>query len=108
MYIQLDTLASKRLEEHLAEQSGYLKLFYDTEGCGCNGVLVIQIVSEPNNTDIVIQREPFTFLCDRQQESLFDERMRLEADEHYPSFKLSSDSSLFSNNVRIQDLRTAD
>ncbi|WP_338049218.1 iron-sulfur cluster biosynthesis family protein [Paenibacillus wynnii] len=68
-------------------------------------MIVILIVSEPLHTDIEIQQEPFVFLCDRQQESLFDEIMRLEADENYPSYKLTSDSSLFSNNIRIKDTR---
>ena len=107
MHIQPDTLAYARLHESLAGQPGYFKLFYDTEDCGCNGVLVIQIENEPNATDIVFQQEPFTFICDRQQESLFDEVMRLEADPGYPSYKLTSDSTLFGSNVRVKDVRTA-
>ncbi|WP_307588861.1 iron-sulfur cluster biosynthesis family protein [Paenibacillus wynnii] len=105
MIIKLNDLTTKRLEESLVDQQGCFKIFYDTEGCGCNGVIVILIVSEPLHTDIEIQKEPFVFLCDRQQESLFDEVMRLEADESYPSYKLTSDSSLFSNNIRIKDTR---
>jgi uncharacterized protein YqkB len=107
MHIQPDTLASARLQESLTGQPGYFKLFYDTEDCGCNGVLVIQIVKEPNATDIVFQQEPFNFICDRQQESLFDEVMRLEAEPGYPSYKLTSDSTLFGSNVRVKDVRTA-
>ncbi len=105
MHIQLDTLTTNRLHKSLAGQPGSFKLFYDTEDCGCNGVLVIQIITEPNATDIVFQQEPFTFLCDRQQESLFDEVMRLEAEENYPSYKLTSDSTLFGSNIRVRDTR---
>ena len=105
MIIKLNDLTTKRLEESFGDQPGYFKIFYDTEGCGCNGVIVILIVSEPLHTDIEIQKEPFVFLCDRQQESLFDEVMRLEADENYPSYKLTSDSSLFSNNISLKDTR---
>jgi uncharacterized protein YqkB len=105
MFIQLNSLTTARLNENLGERPGYFKLFFDTEGCGCNGVIVIQIISEPNATDIEVQQEPFTFFVDRQQESLFDEQMRLEADENYPSFRLSSDSSLLGSNIRIKDVR---
>lgn len=105
MQIQMDQVTHERLEAGLGAEPGYFKLFYDTEDCGCNGVLVIQIVNQPNPTDIEIQNEPFVFLCDRQQESLFDPVMRLEADEHYPSFKLTSDSGLFGSNIRIKDIR---
>lgn len=105
MNIQLNALTTEKLKENLGEQPGYFKLFFDTEGCGCNGVIVIQIIKEPLATDIKVQKEPFTFYVDRQQESLFDEQMRLEADENYPSFKLSSDSNLLGNNIRVQDIR---
>lgn len=105
MHVQLNELTAKRLNDSLGGQSGYFKLFYDTEDCGCNGMLEIRIVQEPNATDIVFQQEPFVFLCDRQQESLFDEVMKLEADEGYPSYKLTSDSTLFGSNIRVKDAR---
>ncbi|WP_440962260.1 iron-sulfur cluster biosynthesis family protein [Paenibacillus nitricinens] len=105
MFIQLNSQTIEKLEKSLDERPGYFKLFFDTEGCGCNGVIVIQIISEPHHTDIEVQKEPFTFLVDRQQESLFDEQMRLEADENYPSFRLSSDSSLLGSNIRVKDIR---
>ncbi|AWV33668.1 iron-sulfur cluster biosynthesis family protein [Paenibacillus sp. FSL H7-0716] len=105
MFIQLNSLTTEKLNENLGERPGYFKLFFDTEGCGCNGVIVIQIISEPLATDIEVQKEPFTFFVDRQQESLFDEQMRLEADENYPTFKLSSDASLLGNNIRVKDIR---
>ncbi|QUL57843.1 iron-sulfur cluster biosynthesis family protein [Paenibacillus tritici] len=105
MHIELTPLTKERLEQSLAGRPGQFKMFYDTEDCGCNGVLVIRIVSEPSPTDIVFQTEPFTFLCDRQQELLFDESMRLEAEEGYPAYKLTSDSTLFGSNIRVQDRR---
>lgn len=105
MYIQLNPLTTQKLKEGLGERSGFFKLFFDTEGCGCNGVIVIQIINEPHATDIEVQKEPFVFFVDRQQESLFDEQMRLEADENYPSFKLISDSGLLGSNIRLKDIR---
>ena len=105
MQIQLNPLTTERLTQSLAGKPGQFKMFYDTEDCGCNGVLVIRIVNAPSPTDIVFQTEPFTFLCDRQQESLFDEIMRLEAEVGYPSYKLTSDSTLFGSNIRVQDSR---
>ncbi|MDP4098689.1 iron-sulfur cluster biosynthesis family protein [Paenibacillus sp. P96] len=83
-----------------------MKLFYDTEDCGCNGVVVILIVDGPNATDITFQTDPFEFLVDPQQKPLFDETLRLQADENYPSFKLSSDSNIYSSNIRIRDVRS--
>lgn len=62
MFIQLNSQTIEKLEKNLGERPGYFKLFFDTEGCGCNGVIVIQIISEPHPTDIEVQKEPFTFL----------------------------------------------
>ncbi|WP_151734052.1 iron-sulfur cluster biosynthesis family protein [Paenibacillus tengchongensis] len=105
MHIQLDPLTEGRLRESLGGRPGYFKIFYDTEDCGCNGMLVIRIVDEPSPTDIRFQEEPFVFLCDRQQEQQFDPVLRIEADPGYPSFKVTSDAALYGSNIRIQDKR---
>lgn len=105
MNIEFNMLTKERLQESLGDRPGYFKLFYDVEGCGCNGVLVLLIVKEPYDTDVKVQAEPFSFLVDGRQESLFDATMRLEADVNYPSFKLTSDSSFFSSNIKITDTR---
>nr|WP_260869125.1 iron-sulfur cluster biosynthesis family protein [Paenibacillus sp. Y412MC10] len=67
--------------------------------------MAIEILEQPLDTDIKVTVETFTFLIDRQQESLFDNVLKLEADRAYPSFKVTSDSSLYSTNVRIKDVR---
>ncbi|URJ46899.1 iron-sulfur cluster biosynthesis family protein [Paenibacillus polymyxa] len=105
IHLELDSLSVERLELALSGRPGMFKLFYDTEDCGCNGVLVILVVTTPNATDKAVQSEPYSFWVDRQQEQQFDGRMRLEADPSYPSFKLSSDAGIFSSNIRIKDVR---
>lgn len=105
MNLQLSERAIEKLNGHLAGKPGIFRLFYDVEDCGCNGVLVIQLLSEPYRTDLPVQAEPFTFYVDARQEAQFDETMRLEADLQYPSFKLSSDSGVFGSNIKLKDIR---
>ncbi|GIO28917.1 MULTISPECIES: iron-sulfur cluster biosynthesis family protein [Paenibacillus] len=105
MIILIDPYTEERLAKSLAGRPGFFKLFYDTENCGCNGVLAIEIIEQPLETDIKITVKTFTFLVDKQQESLFDKVLKLEADRAYPSFKVTSDSALYSTNVRIKDVR---
>jgi len=105
MKLEINDLAAVRLQESLGDQPGIFKLFVDTEGCGCNGMIVIQIINEPLSTDLEIDSQPFAFVCDRQQESIFDEVMRLGADENYPSYKLTSDSNTFGTNIKLIDKR---
>lgn len=91
MRIEMNAYTEQKLREKVGASPGFLKLFYDIQDCGCNGVLVIQIVDEPLAADIRIQEQPFPFVVDRQQRLLFDETMRVEADPSYPS-PLSRDS----------------
>ncbi|WP_226001436.1 iron-sulfur cluster biosynthesis family protein [Paenibacillus sp. BJ-4] len=106
IHLELDPLSVERLDSALSGRPGMFKLFYDTEGCGCNGVIVIQVITTANATDRIVQSEPYSFWVDRQQEQQFDSRMKLEADPNYPSFKLISDAGILSGNIRIQDVRT--
>lgn len=105
IHLELDSLTVERLDSALSGRPGMFKLFYDTEGCGCNGVIVIMVITAADATDREVQSEPYSFWVDRQQEQQFDSRMRLEADPDYPSFRLISDAGILSGNVRIQDVR---
>ncbi|AHM64622.1 iron-sulfur cluster biosynthesis family protein [Paenibacillus polymyxa] len=105
IHLELDSLSVERLAMVLSGRPGMFKLFYDTEDCGCNGVLTVLVIDAPNATDTAIQSDSYSFWVDRQQEQQFDSQMRLEADPSYPSFKVSSDAGILSSNVRIQDRR---
>lgn len=105
IHLELDSLTVERLDSALSGRPGMFKLFYDTEGCGCNGVIAIMVITAADATDREVQSEPYSFWVDRQQEQQFDSRMRLEADPDYPSFRLISDAGILSGNVRIQDVR---
>lgn len=105
MKVFMNELTQERLLTGLGSRPGSYKLYYDVEDCGCNGVLVLRIVSNPEPTDLPVEAGPFQFWVDAKQESLFDAEMRLEAEAGYPSFRLVSDASIISSNVRIMDAR---
>ncbi|MGF7047209.1 uncharacterized protein YqkB [Paenibacillus sp. DS2015] len=105
MIIQLTPLAEDRLKTSLGDQPGYFKLFYDTEGCGCDGISVLLIINGPDSGDINVDAGLIPLLINPQQAIYYEEFMRLDADPNYPSFKLSSDSMVYSTNVTIRDIR---
>ncbi|AJS61445.1 hypothetical protein UB51_07870 [Paenibacillus sp. IHBB 10380] len=105
MNIQLTPLAKERLNTSLGVRPGYVKLFYDTEGCGCDGITVLLIINEPDSGDIKVEAGLIPLLINPQQEIYYEEFMRLDADPNYPSFKLSSNSMVYSTNVKIRDIR---
>lgn len=106
MHIQITDLAAARLTESLNDQPGYFKVFYDTEGCGCNGILVLLIVDEPGALDEQIETNLVPFYVDPKQQLNLEQHMKLDTEENYPSFTLSSDSGVLSSNVRVRDTRT--
>jgi uncharacterized protein YqkB len=101
----MNAFTTGKLKQSIGDKGGIIKLFYDTEDCGCNGVLVLQVLDQPYPTDIQVENEPFTIFIDRQQAPLFDDIMSVEADPVFPVYKVASDDSVFSTNVPVKDLR---
>ncbi len=106
MRIQVTPLAEKKLKERLGAQPGIFKLFYDTEGCGCDGINVLTIVYEAEKGDSVIEAGTLPFIISRQQEIFYEEKMRLDTEEQFSSFKLDSNSQIYGSNILVRDLRT--
>lgn len=107
MRIEFNERTEQKLAQRLGEQPGSIKLFYDVQDCGCNGVLVLQIIGKPYATDLPVEANRFSFVVDAKQEAQFDPVMRLEADETFPTFKLTSDGGIFSSNIAVVDTRQA-
>lgn len=107
MRIQVTPVAERKLRERLQDQPGLFKLFYDTEGCGCDGINVLLIVKEARPGDMPVEAGGLPFIISRQQEIFYEEQMRLDAEERFPSFKLDSDSQIYGKNIQVRDLRDA-
>jgi uncharacterized protein YqkB len=105
MMIQVTPLAERKLKERLGDQPGFFKLFYDTEGCGCDGINVLLMVSEKEVGDSTIEAGSLPFIVSRQQEIFYEDKMRLDAEERFSSFKLNSDSQIYSNNILVREMR---
>jgi len=105
MMIQVTPLAEKKLTERLGDQPGIFKLFYDTEGCGCDGINVLLIVNEANAGDLSVEAGKLPFVVAHQQEIFYEDKLRLDADARHASFKLDSDSQIYGTNVLVRDMR---
>ncbi|MFC3746251.1 iron-sulfur cluster biosynthesis family protein [Paenibacillus sp. GCM10012306] len=105
MIIQVTSLAERKLKERLGDQPGVFKLFYDTVGCGCDGINVILIVDHAEPGDQQVDAGALPFIISGQQAIFYEDKMRLDGEEHFSSFKLSSDSQLYSKNILVRDLR---
>lgn len=107
MYIQIDSNARERLEKSLNGQAGYFKLITEYEGCSTGSNYSILLISEPEATDRVIESDAFHFVIDPHQEIYFEDTLRLKGHLTFSSYRLSSDSMLYSDHVILKDRRTA-
>ncbi|GGH53303.1 hypothetical protein GCM10008014_20870 [Paenibacillus silvae] len=107
MHIQITDLAAQRLTESLNDQPGYFKVFYDMEGCGCNGIVVLLIVDEPAALDEQIETNLVPFYVDPKHQLNLESSMKLDAQANYSAYTLSSDSGVISSNLRLRDARAA-
>ncbi|WP_179036094.1 iron-sulfur cluster biosynthesis family protein [Paenibacillus sp. URB8-2] len=105
MKIQLTPLAEKRLKERLGSQPGTFKLFYDTVDCGCDGINVLLIQDKPDTGDLHVEAGDLPVVVGNQHEIFYEEQLKLDADENTSSFKLSSDSQLYGQNILVRDMR---
>ncbi|WP_230202412.1 iron-sulfur cluster biosynthesis family protein [Paenibacillus ihumii] len=103
--LEVSPLAARRIQEKLGEQSGVIKLYYDTEGCGCDGINTLLIQNRQGEFDIPLDAGDLSFVVDRQHQIFYEDLLWLDAEENYPTFKLSSKSSTYSSNVQLRDLR---
>ncbi|CAI6077269.1 hypothetical protein PAECIP112173_02472 [Paenibacillus sp. JJ-100] len=107
MIIQVSPQAEARLVEQLGDQPGLFKLFYDTDGCGCDGITVLLILNERDSDDVSIEAGSLPFVINKQQQIYFEPCLRLQSENNFPSFRLSSNSMIYGSNIKVHDLREA-
>lgn len=105
MKIEFDSIAKEKLEKSLNGKGGYFKLIAEYEGCSTGSSYSILLVDAPEAADRKVESEAFSFLVDSQQEIYFEDTVRLKGHPTYPSFRLSSDSMLYTDHVILKDKR---
>ncbi|MDT3426684.1 uncharacterized protein YqkB [Paenibacillus forsythiae] len=105
MRIQVTPLASQRLKERLGSRPGTFKLLYDTVDCGCDGIHVLLILDGPDTGDLQVEAGDLPLVVNSQHVIFYEDNLKLDADENTTSFKLSSDSQLYGQNIQVRDMR---
>lgn len=103
--LDISPVAERRLLDNLGEQSGVIKMFYDNEGCGCDGVTTLLIQNQGGKYDVAMDAGSFSFVIDQQHQLFYESVLRLDAEENYSDFKLVSHSMIYSTHVNIRDVR---
>ncbi|MCA0970183.1 iron-sulfur cluster biosynthesis family protein [Halobacillus litoralis] len=105
MKLVLTEEAKQQLTYMKEEERPLIRLFYDTEGCGCgvNGLPTIRLDYEKRDTDENVENEDFHVIIDQQQAVFFRKEMKLDFKKGL--FRLSSPEGVLNPIIPIRDVR---
>jgi len=79
MEITITERAAEAIREKMGNESRYVKLHYDTEGCcAVNGIPVLWIVSEKEPDEILIETNEFPIVIEKMKMVFFDEKLTID------------------------------
>ncbi|MBM7646195.1 uncharacterized protein YqkB [Scopulibacillus daqui] len=89
-----------KLKENTA--SGFLKLIYDTVGCGCvnDGVIHLAYVSEIEPDDIRVDTNEWPVYIQAQFEIYYNEEMTIDYLDKYQCFQLKSPNQIMNPRMK--------
>jgi uncharacterized protein YqkB len=92
MRITITETATNKLQEKISNKSGYLKLKYDIEDCGCavNGVAALWLERERQESEGEIVTGSIPIYLEHSKEVYFAEKMTIDYSETSGCFQLKS------------------
>lgn len=105
MKLRMTEKAQKQLEQINDTKRPIIRLFYDTDDCGCgvNGLPTIRQEHEQHDTDQVVENESYKVIIDQQQAIFFKPDMKLDFIKG--SFRLSSPEGILNPIISVKDVR---
>ena len=107
MQIEVSESALKQLELHKRQNAPrmFVKIAYDTEGCGCavNGVVQLWQVNQLTSDDHIAFDGPVTLIYDQRQEVFFEDHIRLDYNESSAAFSLKSHNQIYNPSMQIMN-----
>ncbi|SFC43068.1 Uncharacterized protein YqkB [Bacillus sp. OV322] len=96
MKIEWTEAAMKKIQEKLNGTKGFLKLKYDTDGCGCvvSGVTALWLVDEIDEEDIKTETSIGDIYLERSKLIFLDESMKVDFSPEANSFMLKTSNEI--------------
>jgi uncharacterized protein YqkB len=103
MEIILTAAAAEKIKDRTSGRDGYLKLKYDTDGCGCavNGVIALWFVPEIEDHDMAIETNDRPIYVEKAKIVFFDEHMKIDFSKETNSFQLKSPSEILNGRMSL-------
>jgi uncharacterized protein YqkB len=92
MKITITEAAAAKLAEKLEGKQGYVKLKYDIDGCGCavNGVAVLWLENELDETETEISTNGIKMYIEKSKEVFFADEMTIDYSQTSGCYQLKS------------------
>ncbi|WML40452.1 iron-sulfur cluster biosynthesis family protein [Neobacillus sp. OS1-2] len=103
MEIIITEAAVEKINARTESREGYLKLKYDTDGCGCavNGVVALWFVPETADDEIAIETNDRTVYLEKSKMVFFDEQMKIDFSRSTNSFQLKSPQQMLNGYMSL-------
>lgn len=101
--INITAAAAEKINERVNGREGYLKLKYDTDGCGCavNGVVALWFIPELETDDIAIETNERTIYAEKSKMVFFDEQMKIDFSKATNCFQLKSPQQILNGHMSL-------
>ena len=103
MKIEITATAAEKIKARTDGRKGYLKLKYDTDGCGCavNGVVVLWFAAELEADDIKIETNDQPVYIEKSKEVFFEEQMKIDFSTATNCFQLKSPQQILNGHMSL-------
>ena len=85
------------------DRKGYLKLKYDTDGCGCavNGVIALWFVPELDTMTLLLKQMIERFMQKKRKLVFLDEQMKIDFSQTTNCFQLKSPQQILNGHMSL-------
>lgn len=105
MEITITDAAIKKIGQRIDGKVGFLKLKYDTEGCGCvvSGITALWLVDNLEDEDMAIETNDITIYIEKSKAVFLDEKMKVDFSESSNTFQLKSPNQILNGRMSFYD-----
>ncbi|TFE03149.1 iron-sulfur cluster biosynthesis family protein [Jeotgalibacillus salarius] len=106
MKIEITKIAAEKIADKIPDESGYLKLKYDTEGTGCvlNGVPILWYVDEPEEEDQLVETNDRPILIEPSKTVFYDKSLKIDYAESAGMFQLKSPGQTINGRMSFKNM----
>ncbi|MFT4416956.1 iron-sulfur cluster biosynthesis family protein [Fredinandcohnia humi] len=109
MKVTFTDRAIGKLQSQITNPDKFLKLKYDTDGCGCvvSGVTALWLVDEEDEDDVIVETNYRPLLLEKSRMVFLDDTMTIDVVETANCFQLRSPNQILNPRLRLVEVSDA-